>query len=148
MLHQFKSSTQLKSSVTVSPSTNAFSKISILNKRQREGTIKIGKSRGTDNVEFHIKDEEKQNKRTTQKTIQKIGNTDHQSGNNLIGDGGRKRERISMIHINTSQYSHIFLSNELKLKEYVCYNKKLTALFKTKIGLSYKECCHYISSDM
>jgi hypothetical protein len=51
--------------VTVSPSTNAFSEISILNKRQREGTIKIGKSRGTDNVDFHIKNDEKQNKRTT-----------------------------------------------------------------------------------
>ena len=80
--------------------------------------------------------------------MQKIGNTGHWSGNNLVGDGGRKGERISMIHINTSQYSHIFLSNELKFKEYVCYNKNITALFKTKIGLSYKECCHYISSDM
>jgi hypothetical protein len=64
--------------------------------------------------------------------MQKIGNTGHWSGNNLVGDGGRKGERISMIHINTSQYSHIFLSNELKFKEYVCYNKKKQLCSKPK----------------
>ena len=50
--------------MTVLPSTHEFLEVSTLNKRQREGPIKIGQSRGTGNVGFHIQNEEKQ-KRTT-----------------------------------------------------------------------------------
>jgi len=41
-----------------------------------------------------------------------------------------------MIHINTNQYSHMFLSNELAFKQYMYYYKKKTTWFNTKIGLS------------
>ena len=41
-----------------------------------------------------------------------------------------KGKRLSILNINTSQYNNMFLSNELKFKLYVYYNKKNTKFLK------------------
>ena len=37
-----------------------------------------------------------------------------------------ERERLSILHINISQYNNMLLSNEIIFKPYVYYNKKNT----------------------
>ena len=82
---------------------------------------------------YKKQNEEKQN--NNKGNYAKKGNTAHKSGNKVVGDRGRTRERLAILHINTSQYSKIFLLNELKFKQYVFYNKIKTAWFNTKIRL-------------